>query len=571
MMSGIKAANKPKTKTKAKSLTRFPVDGDHREEIQIVAPPKRAHSLQYHRPRLLNNTPASTALLSWFDATSQTRQMPWRKPWLNPTEFLSGEEDFRKALAERAYEIWVSEIMLQQTRVSVVIAYFNNWITKWPTIEDLAAATQDEVLAAWKGLGYYSRATRLHEAAKQIVAEIGGSLPADVAGLLKIKGIGRYTAGAVSSIAFGRAVPLLDGNVGRVLCRQLGLYAKVKDKKVEDLLWEVTDALVKNVAQHGEEDGVSNIPGRWNQALMELGSTVCTPKPRCQDCPIQPTCHAYAEGELLSAKEIKGEGGNKIMDIEDACQLCEPLELEEVEVAVDEGQVEEKAVGKNKPQTRKRAATATTLASRPAKTSKANDSTQRSLRDFASFAVPKPKIEPPRPVTNAKKYAQIIGYCSLFPKREPKRQVPEEECLVCIVRYVCDNGDQYLIEKRPPKGLLASLWQFPTYTILAKTETTLKTRKADSTKFIQTLLGDGISVELNAQGEMGPVTHIFSHLKLRMYIHTFDMKCDDEDAKRMVNKEVPRRVWVDKHGADTATLGTGMRRCWEQYKREKTG
>jgi A/G-specific adenine glycosylase len=207
--------------------------------------------------------------------------MPWRKDCLSPIKFAGSEAEFRAALAKRAYEVWVSEIMLQQTRVSVVIPYFDKWITKWPTVEALAAASHDDVLAAWKGLGYYSRATRLHEAAQQIVNDMNGELPADVESLLKIKGIGRYTAGAISSIAFGKAVPLLDGNVARVLCRQMGLYARAKDKKIEDVLWKAADILVKHAAQSEIDATTSDIPGRWNQGLMELGSTICTPKPKC--------------------------------------------------------------------------------------------------------------------------------------------------------------------------------------------------------------------------------------------------------------------------------------------------
>jgi A/G-specific adenine glycosylase len=493
--------------------------------------------------------------------------MPWRKPWLDPQAFgnTDSKESFQVALAKRAYEVWVSEIMLQQTRVSVVISYFNNWISEWPTVQDLAAATQDDVLAAWKGLGYYSRATRLHEAAQQIVADMEGVIPQNVDDLLKIKGIGRYTAGAVSSIAFGRAVALLDGNVGRVLCRQLGLYARVKEKKIEDLLWEVAGILVENTAQHQSHDSASNVPGRWNQALMELGSTICTPKPKCDECPIQSTCRAYAEGALMAKAQANGKTSDNVMDIEDACHLCEPLEVEEVEVAVEENTLEHKAANTNAQQTRKRAATATALASRPVKNAKVTEAKQRSLRDFASFANPRSKVEcsPSAPKVDAS--AQIVAYCSLFPKREPKKQVPEEECLVCIIQRDTDRGQQFLIEQRPPKGLLASLWQFPTHNFPAKTETTLQMRKAYAEAYVQELTDSTTNIEITMTSESGTITHVFSHLKLRMHVHAFTLHCEDNIARSLVAEDRPKRLWVDEEGVHKATLGTGMRRCWGKY------
>jgi A/G-specific adenine glycosylase len=208
--------------------------------------------------------------------------------------------------------------VLQQTRVSTVISYFNNWTSKWPTVQDLAHANHDDVLAAWKGLGYYSRATRLHEGAKAMIAKTPGSacpLPRKALELQDFPGIGRYTAGAVSSIAFGEAEPVLDGNVARVLSRQLGLYVDVKDKKASDLLWDQADRLIKHVSGALSTD-TSAIPGQWNQALMELGSTICTPRPQCTECPVQSTCRVYAEGRALSGRH---QSSTTIPDIEDAC------------------------------------------------------------------------------------------------------------------------------------------------------------------------------------------------------------------------------------------------------------
>lgn len=176
--------------------------------------PMRQHSLLYHRPLLLQGLAGKqgrAGLLDWFDSVSTRRRMPWRRDWINPKDYDDATE-LRHALSVRAYEVWISEIMLQQTRVSVVIDYWTRWMTKWPSMERLAAAEEDEVMSAWRGLGYYSRSKRIHEAAKLVINNPGwrGLLPQDAGELqAKIPGIGRYTAGAISSIVFGKATSMV--------------------------------------------------------------------------------------------------------------------------------------------------------------------------------------------------------------------------------------------------------------------------------------------------------------------------------------------------------------------------
>ncbi|PHH77557.1 hypothetical protein CDD80_489 [Ophiocordyceps camponoti-rufipedis] len=296
-------------------------------------PPTRPHTDEYHRPLLLSERVGAQAraqLLSWFDSVSSARGMPWRKPWIDPGRQPDAEE-LRLALERRAYEVWISEIMLQQTRVAVVVDYWNRWMARWPTIQHLAGAEAEDVLAAWRGLGYYSRATRIHEAAKLVAgdAEMRGLLPASASELeARIPGVGRYTAGAISAIVYGRAEPMVDGNVLRVLSRQLGLHADVKAKRpAVDAIWAVAAALVQAVASDGQP---SDGPGRWGQALMELGSTVCMPKPDCSSCPITLTCRVYGEGRAL----VSGE--TVAADIEDACTICSPME-QDVEPGVRRG------------------------------------------------------------------------------------------------------------------------------------------------------------------------------------------------------------------------------------------
>jgi A/G-specific adenine glycosylase len=184
------------------------------------------------------------------------------------------------------YRIWVSEIMLQQTRVETVRPYYARWLRAFPTIQALARASDDRVLKLWEGLGYYSRARNLHRAAQIVVRERGGHLPRTAEGLLMLPGIGRYTAGAIASIAFGERVPLVDGNVARVFARIFAIRANVKSPHTLQSLWRLAENLLPDTN-----------PGDFNQALMELGALVCTPAaPHCETCPMRQVCAARASG-----------------------------------------------------------------------------------------------------------------------------------------------------------------------------------------------------------------------------------------------------------------------------------
>lgn len=204
-------------------------------------------------------------LLQWYMAYH--RPLPWR-----------GQHD--------PYRIWVSEIMLQQTQVETVIPYYAQWLEKFPTLTALANATEHEVLALWEGLGYYSRARNLHRAAQQVVKEYAGQMPNTLAGLRELPGIGPYTAGAIASIAFGVDAAVLDGNVKRVLARVFDLTVDVKSPQGEKQLWALAESLVP-----------PRQAGDYNQALMDLGATICTPRnPTCLLCPVQTLCRALALG-----------------------------------------------------------------------------------------------------------------------------------------------------------------------------------------------------------------------------------------------------------------------------------
>jgi len=214
---------------------------------------------------ILQATKIQNALLKWFRANA--RDLPWRK---NRTP----------------YAVWVSEIMLQQTQVATVVPYFNRFMKRFPTVEKLAHAKQDTVLKHWEGLGYYSRGRNLHKAAKLIVSDCGGQLPDTVEELQEIPGIGRYTAGAVASIAFNKPAPILDGNVIRVLCRLFCIDTNPKDDTTKKQLWQLAETLVHT--KH---------PGDFNEAMMELGAMVCTPQnPSCPICPLRNYCQANKTG-----------------------------------------------------------------------------------------------------------------------------------------------------------------------------------------------------------------------------------------------------------------------------------
>ena len=207
----------------------------------------------------------SELILDWY--ARHGRKLPWRD---HPDP----------------YAVWVSEIMLQQTRVETVIPYYERWMKRFPSVSDLATATEQEVLSTWEGLGYYSRARNLHKAAKIVVEEYGGELPRDLAALRKLPGIGRYTVGAIASMAFGMDAATLDGNLRRVFARVFDVAEPADSLAGEKILWELAEKhLPKGHA------------GDYNQALMDLGATVCLPRnPTCSLCPLGRLCKAQAFG-----------------------------------------------------------------------------------------------------------------------------------------------------------------------------------------------------------------------------------------------------------------------------------
>lgn len=218
------------------------------------------------------------ALVQWF--LEEKRDLPWRH-------------------TKEPYNIWVSEVMLQQTRVDTVIPYYNRFMEKYPTSESLAYAPEEELLKMWEGLGYYSRARNLQAGVKEVVEVYGGKVPDNRVDISKLKGVGPYTAGAILSIAYGKPEHAVDGNVMRVLSRVLNIDADIAMPKTKKIFEEAVTALI-------DHDNAS----AFNQGLMELGALICTPtSPKCLLCPVRDYCTAFHEGDPASlpvkSKKIK--------------------------------------------------------------------------------------------------------------------------------------------------------------------------------------------------------------------------------------------------------------------------
>ena len=231
------------------------------------------------------------ALLDWFSRSA--RDLPWRR-------------------TRDPYAIWISEIMLQQTQVKTVLPYWKRWMRELPTVQALAAATSEKIHKLWEGLGYYTRVRNLHRAARIIVANHHGRFPESLDEVLVLPGIGRYTAGAICSIAFNQPTPALDGNVVRVLTRVFGISKNPKEQKTNAKLWRLAEQLVhlaSRITHHAPRPNSRTRPrtnndfvptcSHLNQSLMELGALICTPRaPKCESCPVAAHCVAFQHGRV---------------------------------------------------------------------------------------------------------------------------------------------------------------------------------------------------------------------------------------------------------------------------------
>ena len=225
-----------------------------------------------------NYISVASKLVEWY--SHNKRDLPWRN-------------------TSDPYKIWVSEIMLQQTTVRQGLPYYQRFIARFPDVFSLASAPEDEILKLWEGLGYYSRARNMHYSAQLICQEMAGSFPKEYKAIKSLKGVGDYTAAAIASIAFGLSYPVVDGNVIRVISRLLNIKEPVDTKEVLNKIYDASGLLI-----NGQP------PSEYNQAIMELGALVCTPKsPKCDNCPVSSFCEAYKLGTVSSipikSKKIK--------------------------------------------------------------------------------------------------------------------------------------------------------------------------------------------------------------------------------------------------------------------------
>jgi A/G-specific adenine glycosylase len=245
-------------------------------KLSVNSLPKQAankrNTASIIREEEFNKEAFALALITWFERNG--REFPWRR-------------------TQDPYAIWISEMMLQQTQAAAVITYFESWIKKFPTLETLAAASEEEVLRAWEGLGYYSRARNLHGAAKQIVAQFAGKVPNSPAVLQNLPGIGQYTAGAIAAFAFDLPVPVVDTNVARVLARVFDFREPIDRPAGLGEIWNLAEQLAQGTGGR-----------QYTSAIMELGALLCTPrKPQCLICPVKTFCRSDDPESL----PVKGE------------------------------------------------------------------------------------------------------------------------------------------------------------------------------------------------------------------------------------------------------------------------
>ncbi|XP_022991840.1 adenine DNA glycosylase [Cucurbita maxima] len=384
-----------------------------------------------------------SSLLDWYDLSH--RDLPWRR-------LDKGQPE------TRGYGVWVSEIMLQQTRVQTVVEYYKRWMHRWPTVQHLSRASLEEVNEMWAGLGYYRRARFLLEGAKLIVKE-GGEFPKTVPDLRKIPGIGEYTAGAIASIAFDEVVPVVDGNVIRVIARLKAISGNPKDSKLVKQVWKAAAQLVD-----------PSRPGDFNQALMELGATLCTPtSPSCSTCPV--------------------------------FDHCEALSIS---------------------------------------------------KDDSSVLV------------------------TDYPAKGIKTKQRHDYSAVCVVEMLENRGtselkqcSRFLLVKRPDEGLLAGLWEFPS--VLLNGEADSSTRRESINSLLSKSFGlePKKNFEIVIREDVGDFVHVFSHIRLKIYVEHLVLRLKGEGSKLFRKQEKKSISWkcVDNKVMSSMGLTSSVRKVYDMVEK----
>ena len=425
-------------------------------------------------------------LVQWYEKCK--RDLPWREAALKTQD-----------PNERAYAVWVSEIMLQQTQVATVIDYYNRWMKRWPTVHKLSQATLEEVNEMWSGLGYYSRGRRLYEGSCKVVGQFEGNIPQNAKELMKeLPGVGRYTASAIASICFEEAIGVVDGNVVRVLSRMRLIGSDSSNQSTMDLFWDVANKIVD-----------TKKPGDFNQAIMELGATVCTPKsPSCNSCPVSKICKAYARSVVGSTKIQQTLPNHKdesikqyfeISDIEDipSCQFCLP-----------EDSPWDKSLG-------------------------------------------------------------VMNY----PRKAKKKAAKDEIFLVAVIeRKLPTNPNksksEYLIVQRPDSGLLAKMWEFPS--TLAVGTTSDNEVKHQLFEYLEETFGAHGRLSLEGYKFIGEVKHVFSHLHHTYKVAKVEMSelaTDTFDGVKL-GKNIQ---WVTREMLYKSAISTAVKKIFHLYEQHVDG
>ncbi|KAI8839356.1 DNA glycosylase [Chytriomyces cf. hyalinus JEL632] len=444
--------------------------------------PMPAHNAEYHRFSSSHVSQVRRLLIDWY--AQSKRPLPWRNP--NPDE------------NENAYRVWVSEIMCQQTRVDTVIPYFNKWTETWPTVHALAVADPEAVRSVWSGLGYYSRASRLLEGAIIVVNKFKGVMPKDAETLQKeIPGIGRYTAGAIASIAFNQATPLVDGNVVRVLSRMRALGMDPKSKTAVDLHWSLAADIVD-----------PDQPGDFNQSLMELGATICTPtNPDCAACPVKEYCRAFelhtvstekAKAALQAPRKMKRKIIDDDAEDESSCALCLPV---------------------------------------------------TDIEDCGALLVTR------------------------YPVVPKKKAAEEKEVLVPIIELrIPDQPSKFLVMQRPPKGLLANLWDFPH---IPTTEELSPLTDFSSENLVDSIPNTSLSkssLTIKIEKPFEPIKHLFSHIKLTMNIVWLTAQLPDGISELPANDAATKNcAWWTEEEMETGAVPVTLKKALKLVTDDRKG
>lgn len=398
-------------------------------------------------------------ILLWYDLNK--RELPWRS-------IAATEADANR----RAYAVWVSEVMLQQTQVTVAAGYFERWMSRWPTVRDLAAATLEEVNQLWAGLGYYSRAQRLHEGAVKIVKEMDGNFPSDRDSLIRdLPGVGRYTGSAIASIAFNNSVGVVDGNVNRALARIRAIGSDLSDKSTIDHMWQLADELVD-----------LKRPSDFNQAMMELGATVCTPKrPNCTSCPVQELCIAKRQTE---ADQDTTSIANYFSPKE-SCKSTKEVIVPDIECLPD-----------------------------------------------CNICLRKGDWDGSLGVQN-------------YPRKAAKIKVREQTNTVIVLKH---TDGQMLLLQRPKSGLLANLWEFPSFSYENNEALTKQLSKFFSLS----------KKAANSCNYVGEILHVFSHIRQTYRIYKIELEGEKEAVSWPSSYQSGK--WLSEEEFLRSATSTGMKK-----------